>query len=251
MTSKKSNNSSLVVNLGLSAHEVMIYRLLLSYGSLSAKAIAEKINILPNAVYRLAKSLKSKKLVTISDNRPTIFRANSPTLALEAYTNSKIMELQNQKDEFINELAKIKQNSNQTQVNFITSRHAIFMASLESVKKAEDEILIISIGEQIPEEVMLNLKRAIDRGVTVNMIVHKYDSENKSLLESWKKMGWNIKHYSDWGFHLVIIDGKQSILSVNNPKNTNERVGIQFFSIGLSKAMQDYFYSVWKKAIDI
>jgi hypothetical protein len=116
------------------------------------------------------------------------------------------------------------------------------------LNKAKKEVLIISIGEQIPEEIVLGNRDAIARGVQVKMICHRYNQENKQLLESWQKMGWQIRHYPDWGFHLVVTDGINSILSVNNPKNTSERTGLEFFSSGLSRALRDYFYSVWKKA---
>lgn len=251
MTSNKPNMYPEIVNLGLSQHQAMIYQLLITQGALSAKEIAKQINILPNAVYRLARDLKKKRFITISETHPAIFSAVSPTLALESYTSKRIAELHNQKNKLISELSKMQKAQDQTQVNFINSRQEIFFKSLNSVKKAKKEILIISIGEQIPEEVVLGIKRSIDRGVTVNMIAHKYNDENKSLLQSWLKMGWKVKHYPDWGFHLVIVDGKESILSVNDPKNTSQRVGLQFFSLGLSKALQDYFYSTWKKAISI
>ena len=64
-------------------------------------------------------------------------------------------------------------------------------------------------------------------------------------------MGWRVRHYPGWGFHLFIIDGVRSVLAVNNPKNTQERVAFQIYSEGLSKALRDYFYFVWEKATKI
>ena len=83
------------------------------------------------------------------------------------------------------------------------------------------------------------------------MIAHKYDQSNQKLLSSWVKMGWQVRHYPDWGFHLIVIDKKTSLLSINNPKNTEERVSFLIQSSGLSKAFHDYFYSVWEKATPI
>ena len=82
----------------------------------------------------------------------------------------------------------------------------------------------------------------------MKMIAHKYDEENKDLLSAWSRMGMEIRHYPDWGFHLNVCDGKESLLAANNPENTRERTGMVITSGALSKALRDYFYFVWKKA---
>ncbi len=82
----------------------------------------------------------------------------------------------------------------------------------------------------------------------MKMIVHKRDKENKALLSSWKRMGVEVRHYPDWGFHLLVCDTKQVLLVANNPENTKERTGIVFDSPALAKALRDYFFGVWEKA---
>jgi hypothetical protein len=74
---------------------------------------------------------------------------------------------------------------------------------------------------------------------------------NVGVLKSFEKNGYNIKHYPDSGFHLVVYDKQISLLVVNNPENIKERSGIIITNKGLSKAFRDYFYSVWKKASKI
>lgn len=245
------NISQNIVKLGLSKHEAMIYQLLTKEGSLSAKAIGRSLGILPNAVYRLCVKLSENKLVTPSKGYPKTFRALSPSVAITSYANEKILEIEDLKDKAIKDFSKLGKATKETQINLLGSRNEIFIKSVEMLKKAKKEVLIISIGEQIPEEVILANRDAISRGIQVKMICHKFNQDNRQLLESWQKMGWQIRHYTDWGFHLVVIDGINSILSVNNPKNTSERTGLEFFSSGLSKALRDYFYSVWKKAKEI
>jgi len=80
------------------------------------------------------------------------------------------------------------------------------------------------------------------------MIAHKYNKENKNLLLAWKRMGMEIRHYPDWGFHLLICDGRESLLAVNNHEDTRERTGIIITNKALSKALREYFLTVWKKA---
>jgi len=72
--------------------------------------------------------------------------------------------------------------------------------------------------------------------------------EKEMFLESFKKNGIEVRHFPDRGFHLVIVDGRYCLVAANNPKNTKERVGIEFYSEALSGAMRDYFYIVWGKS---
>lgn len=247
----KPDISQNIVKLGLSKHEAAIYQLLIKEGSLSAIAIATNLGVLPNAVYRICVKLSKNKLIATSEGYPKTFRPLSPSVALASYANEKILEIETLKNKALEDLGKLGKVTKESLINLLESRNEIFAKSVEMLNKAKKEILIISIGEQIPEEVILGSRDAINRGVEIKMICHKYNQENKQLLESWQKMGWQIRHYPDWGFHLVVTDGINSILSVNNPKNTSERTGLEFFSSGLSKALRDYFYSVWKKAKEI
>ena len=62
-----------LVKLGFSKQEAEIYLTLIKEGTLSAKEIASRLNILPHAVYRTIKKLEKKKLVTIISSSPLTF----------------------------------------------------------------------------------------------------------------------------------------------------------------------------------
>jgi translation initiation factor IF-2 len=113
---------------------------------------------------------------------------------------------------------------------------------------AKLEMLVISIGEPISPNLLLSVRKARERNVSIKMIAHKYDKDNKDVLENLKKNGYEIRHHSDWGFHMAIYDQAKTLLIINNPENTSERVAMFINSSGLSKALHDYFFSVWKKA---
>lgn len=119
---------------------------------------------------------------------------------------------------------------------------------VEMVKQAEKEILVISIGEPVPDEVKLAHRDALERGVSQKLLFHKHDKGNEDMLRSWMKMGIEVRYYPDWGFHLIVFDGKRSILVANNPKATEERTGIVIYSEGLSRTLRDYFFTIWGKA---
>lgn len=243
-----SVNSQSLVKLGLSQHEARVYETLLKEGPMTARELAKKMQILINAVYRLLDRLEEKGLVFPSSVYPRTYRAISASTALDAYVKKKIVGIESLKDEVIDQLSVVSR-SDQTRIDLISSMSQFFSSYVQLASEAKKEILIISIGEKIPEEVILANRDALEREVCIRFIAHRYNKENKDLLSAWKKMGLEVRHFDDWGFHLVIFDRQRSLICTNNPSNTNERLGMKIFSERLSKALSDYFYSVWDKAV--
>lgn len=244
-------SSQNLVKLGLSEHETGVYQILLDEGSLSAKEIAKNVNILPNAVYRLMDSLHNKGFVVPLTTYPKKFQAVPPSVAIEAFSEQQEKRLEELKIQSIRALTSETTKAPQTRIDLIVSRAETFSKFVELAPQAKKEILIISIGEPVPDNVKLAMRDGIERGVKIKLLVHRYNEENRQLLRSWLRMGVEVRHFPDWGFHLVILDGKKSLLMTNNPENTEERTGMLIFSDGLARALRDYYYSVWEKAMKI
>ncbi|MCL5094324.1 MAG: hypothetical protein M1355_04300 [Patescibacteria group bacterium] len=244
-------SSQTLVKLGLSPHEAKVYQVLLEEGSSSVKNMAERLSILPNALYRLLENLIEKEFISVAGKHPAIYQAISPSIALESLAKKKTAEIELLKDKAVGELSSGRKNVPATEVNLLSGRNAMMITAAKMVQEAKKEILIISIGEEIPEELLLAHRDAIEKGVTIKMVAHEYHEKNKNLLGSWKKMKWEVRHYPGEGFHLIIIDAKKSLLAVNNPLETRERTGMQIFSEDLSKALREYFFTVWQKAKEI
>ena len=260
MTSKSSLKSGFSINqsllpklvkLGFSKQEAEIYLLLVKEGVLPAKEIVVRMHILPHAVYRVIRKLKKKKLVTIISSSPLMFYVLPSELALTAYIKEKSLQLEKEAKEINAALASRQTQSLPTKIDVIAGKQEFFSASEAQINEAKKEILLISIGEPTTQEVVLAGKRAIERGVVFRVIYHKYDKENQELIENLKKNGLEIRHFPDWGFHLQVADGVQSLLVANNPQNPEERITVKINSVGLSKALRDYFYSVWEKAMKV
>lgn len=240
-----------LIKLGLSPNETSVYSTLVEEGGLSAVEIANRTKLLPNAVYRLVNNLEKKGFIVTTGRYPKIFRALSPTIALQNLVSQRVIEVEKLKEKAVLDLTKKKGKEPATQISLIFSRFELMRTYAQMTTEAGKEILIVSIGETVPKEVTLANRRALDRGVEIRMVAHKFDQDNRELLLNWQKMGLKIRHFPDWGFHLIVFDGKKALLAVNNPKDTRERIGIQIFSEGLSKALRDYFYSVWEKAVKV
>ncbi len=238
-----------LVKLGLSEQEAQIYLLLLREGPLTAKSISSHLKILPNAVYRTARKLSEKGLVSISNSSPKVFHAISPSISLLSFAKNQALAIQRQAEQFIEYLHSPPKNP--TQIRVIFGKEPTYLTTARLVSKLKKEGLFISIGEPISQDLLLAIKKATNRGVKIRLIVHKYDQTNKEIIENFKKNGIEVRHYPDWGFHLGVFDGTAVLLVVNNPQQTNERIGILIKSQGLAKAMRDYFYSVWDKATEV
>lgn len=236
------------VKLGLSEKETDCYFSLIQEGSLTAAELGKKIDVSPNAVYRLIKNLKEKGFVVELGGHPRKFQARPPEVAFDAILENQTTQIQQAKTAILQSLSKEKKRIPSTRVLLITGRGEVFKEAVQMYKKAQKEILLISIGEPIPDELVLAMRDALERNIEMKMIAHKYDEENKDLLSSWKRMGMEIRHYPDWGFHLVVCDGEKSLLTANNPVDTKERTGMIIFSKALSKALRDYFFAVWEKS---
>lgn len=251
MYKNKTLRSHNLVKLGLTPQESLVYLTLISDGELTIKDISRRLNLLPQAVYRTVKNLENKKMVAILDVFPVRIQAFSPNLALPVLVKEKTMRMEKTAAETANQLVSGITHSLDTQVNIIYGQDTIYAAAAKMIEYTKKELLIISIGESIPPDLLLANKSATDRGVKIKMIVYKNDSENRQILDNFKKNGYKIRYYPNWGFHMAIYDNRETLLIVNNPQQTQQRVAMQLFSSGLSTALRDYFYSVWKKAKEI
>jgi sugar-specific transcriptional regulator TrmB len=244
-------DSQNLVKLGLTRLEATCYINLFKEGSLTGRQLAEKTQILSNAVYRLINKLIEKGFIISLDTTPTTYQALPPQIAIPNFLKMEARRLEETSSKAIQQLTKAQIQSPQTRVDIITSRQKMFTAYIEFAKLAKEEILIISIGEPVSDEIKLMNRDLMKQGVKIKFIAHKYDKENKSLLESYLRMGYEIKHFPDKGYHLIVIDKKISILATSNPENVAERTGMIIYSEGVAKVHRSYFYSVWDKAKSI
>lgn len=234
--------------LGLTKQEAQIYLSLTQRGPQTAMEIAKETSILPNAIYRTAYRLSQKGFVTIVEKYPTEFAAINLQTAAPISVGRQVHQLQNLLTNIQGGPLNIKPSSHPTEVQLIYGAENIFEEAAKLLDLAKQEMLVISIGEPIPPNLLLSVRKAKERNVSIRMIAHKYDESNKDVLENLKKNGYEIRHYPDWGFHMAIYDQVKTLLIINNPENTSERVAMFSNSSGLSKALHDYFISVWKKA---
>jgi sugar-specific transcriptional regulator TrmB len=251
MNRKQSEKySPSLVKLALTPDEAHCYQILVSQGSLDAKSLAKLAEILPNAVYRLIGHLKRKGFIVELDTYPIRFQALPPDVAINAYSQFKLKELAELTALSLKEITSPPPQST-TAIEQVSGRNAMFAKSAQLINQAKKEVLIISLGEQVPDEIRLADRDAIERGVEIKLIAHKYSSENESLLKAWVKMGLQVRHLPGSGYHMQITDEKNCLIAASNPQSASERSVMIITSEGLSKAMRNYFYMLWEKAVSV
>lgn len=238
-----------LVKVGLTTHEAACYLELWERGSASVKSVAESIEVLSNATYRLLRSLEKKGFVVALNTSPKTFQAVPPPVAVDSYLEQKKQDLEKAKVESISSLFKETKTSAKTRIDKLTGRDATYKKYIELANKTKKELLVISIGEPVPDDIKIVAVRAKERGVIQRYIFHQYSDENKNLYQSWLRMGVEVRHYQDAGYHLMIFDSTKCILVTSNPENTEERTGLVIYSENLTRALREYFYSLWEKAL--
>lgn len=240
-----------LLRLGFSKDEAKSYLALVKNSSLTASEIARKLSILPSAVYRLIAKLEDKGFVISLGTYPATFQAIPQSIALDTYVThvqKDVEEMKAQDDD--KPVLKISSRA-PTSVDVVVSQKAFFSKFVELADQTKEEILIISIGEPVPDEIKIACVRAKERGVVLKFIFHVHNKENDELLKSWVKMGMDVRHYKDSGYHLTIADGKVAVLVANNPQNTMDRIGMVYYNERLANSLRDYFYRIWEHSTPI
>jgi len=239
-----------LMNLGLTKQESLVYQLLLTEGALTASEISKKLNLIRNASYRLLRKLVGIGFITLLDTTPATFQARRPSAAIDYYLKGRINDLEDYASQSIASLTEISK-PNKTRIDFISNKNEMFSLYARFAKEAKKQILIISIGEDVPDETRLANRDALAKNINIRFIPQKYDKENRNLLEAWKKMGIQVRYYEDAGYHLVIFDQDKAILMASNTQKPTERNGVVIYSQSIAKALTNHFEVIWGKAKQI
>jgi len=241
--------TKLLKKLGLTKQNSKIYLFLLENGYKTSKEIASEFKIFPNAVYRIIYKLDKLGLIQLSAKTPLSYKIISPKFALNNLIEKKKKELDKCKKIFNDPRYKPSRKVNPVDIEISADKIEFLKEATVMINSAKEEVLIISIGEPATsKELILADRRAIERGVKIKIIYHKYDETNREFIHNLIRNGLDIRHLKDWGYHMQIADGKKCLLSINNPKKTDERVNIRIQSKNLSQAFRSYFYQLWKRA---
>ena len=236
-----------LMDLGLNTEEVAVYSLLLSKGSLTARLISEETKIIVNSIYRATNNLEAEGLIKTLDTRPRQFQAVSPRLAIKQLATRQVNRI-NQTTESIIKQLDYQHTPNQLHMDILTGREELFDCFVEFAKKTKKELLVISVGEPVPESIWLVTQSSIARGVSPKFIFHKHNKDNILLIKRWLAMGVPVRHYPAEGYHLNIFDNAAAVLSASNPHQSKERTGVVIYNQAIIEALRTYFFHQWHQS---
>lgn len=240
-----------LVLLGLKKREVNIYLHLLQNSSLTAVQLADKLYVTPSTVYRPLANLEKLGLIYKSNLPTTEFVAVEPEAGLESLLKRKTADFNQVKQELMPFLANFKSADKYCRIKTYFGKQAMFDRYVQLAKSAQKQILIISLGETVNEEILLANRDACSRGVKIMFISQRLNSFNYDLLRSYEQMGWAVKYYPESGYHLVVVDQAHVLLAINNPGQTDQRVTVKFDNKSLGLAFSRYFSDLWARASNI
>lgn len=239
------------MSIGISKDEARCYITLLKSGSLTANKIASQLGIFPNAVYRIMTRLEHKGFIVILNTSPRSYQSVPFDTALNrnySLITTKYTKLKRTIDE---SFAGGGISNLQTNMHIIVGKERYFDEFIAQSRKASQEVLVISIGEPVADEIKLAIRDLLVKNIRVRMIFQKFNKGNESLLKSWIKMGCEVRHFSDSGYHVNIFDEKVSILAASNPDNSDERTATVIESVAVTKTLRTFFENLWTAATPI
>src|SRR5437868_7115336 len=178
-----------------------IYRLLQDKNSLSAKEIANELHIFPNAVYRAVKQLLISGFIQEESIYPVKYGITSKSNALDLYTNAFRKQFQQTFPGTLkNEKAK------PIDMSFVNGRDDLQEKTNNDVDNAKNTVDFIVSGLEVRAETILIYKNAIDRGVTIRVLVQRLDDTSEEMFRNWKRIGLKVKYYPNMEARTFLID---------------------------------------------
>lgn len=242
-----------LVTVGLTPQEAEIYRALLTNQKLRVRDVAKQLGIMVASVHRSLAGLKRKGMVTTFGKRPLTLMAVDPKLALGKLVSERHQNELTVKEHIEEALKRQITPESELGVDFLESKQETFNYVLPIVQKLKKELLILSVGEPVPDEIFIAIVEAIRRGVEVKILAETYNASNKELLQNWQKNGYQVRYLTNprLDFTLTIHDGKSCMVQIRREKEKDQRVGIAIHNPAYAAAQREYFTSLWNKAKEL
>jgi sugar-specific transcriptional regulator TrmB len=225
----------------MSPQAIKIYKVLSKGRPLSAKEIGKRLGIFPNAVYRSAQILVAQGIVQPLPTYPITYQALPQHQAMAQYASTAQQDFQN----IFGIAEQLTEGKNLLQLNFMQSRKERLALIYKDTARAKNTINLIASGLEVPAEVILAYKRAIDRGVKIRILVQNLDEVRAEMFRNWQKIGVEVKYFPAIEARIYIFDGKVLYLTSYHPNDKQEGVGLRFAYAPCAKLMDEMFERRW------
>ena len=244
---------TLLKQLGLNSYEREVYCMLLEYGKMNAKTIAEKTRIPPTAVYPALQKLSEEKLIQMYQGKIREFAVLPPKIALDTFIEHKKRSLSEVKEDLISKAeqhyrSKMVQPTQEVVRVFAgrDSSRSIYFEALEWVRKTYYIVgwKLEAVSDKY--EFLHKFEPAIKRGVDIRIILVGSKEKQKQLLKEYQRVGIKLKYLPLDNFSLFIADDRECKITIKD--KIPERINVQIVDRALARAMESYFLTLWEKA---
>jgi sugar-specific transcriptional regulator TrmB len=241
-----------IKRIGLTEYEAKSYVALLIYGSMPGRDVAQRSGVPPTRVFDALKALMDKGFVFLISQKPMMFQAIKPEIAVRSFVDKKVESLEGLKSTTIDLLKMLETSVPEEKVEekiFVISgfekMYSVVNANTAGTKK---ELLVFSVGEKIPYSTETALRKAVKRGVKFRFIASRYDKDNAQYVQRLKSIGASVRYYKAENYSIAIFDKRIVNIVVKSPSNPKERITTIFDNKDLGAAMAQWFENIWKKA---
>ncbi len=234
-------------DLGLSEYEARAYRSLLSTGPTTAKELSRASDVPMGRIYDVLNSIEQYNLVrSQTASRPKKYVAVEPSTALDRLLEDKKRELEEKADQYesiVDDLADELDAAEPVEEQFWTAAvgpEETVDLMLERLAAADRDIVMVSADpspqwdmKSVSEEVNAQLEDALDRGVSVDVLMTRdmvaslsEDVGRRYQSTLQQRDDYNVRTNDDITGSFNIIDGVEVCIQVPNPLSSGDAFGM-------------------------
>ncbi|SFB68351.1 Sugar-specific transcriptional regulator TrmB [Halobiforma haloterrestris] len=257
-------------DLGLSEYEARAYRSLLNTGPTTAKELSRASDVPMGRIYDVLNSIEQYNLVrSQTASRPKKYVAVEPSTALDRLLEDKKRELDEKADQYesiVDELSDELDAAEPVEEKFWTAAVGPDETKdllLERLAAADRDIVMIAANpvpqrdmQTAGEDVLAELENALDRGVSVNVLMSRdlvgALSENvgrRYRTSLQEREDFDVRTNDDVTGSFNVIDGVEVCIQIPNPLASGDPFGmIDLKDPEFAANVQDEFVPRWEEA---
>jgi sugar-specific transcriptional regulator TrmB len=221
-----------------------VYRLLNESGELTAKQVAKKLGIMPNAVYRAIKPLTELGMAVQTSAYPVRYKASPTPDAMNWYLRAAEQSFRR---DFGSPKPRVVDTSLPS-ITFIKDRKGLLKISEQEILNSNKTINYIVSGHTIPDSSVLAFRKASTIGVKVRAIIQNTPESTKNPIENYSDLGVEVRYLPNIGIRLFVFDGKSAIMTSYDIAQSSRAFGIKFNYLAVAKQLDELFEQRWLQA---
>ena len=199
---------------GLTPYEIKAYKSLLLYGPLTPMEAVNLAGIPQPRIYDVIRKLMDKGLIEMSPDRKKLYRAKEVQTTL----GRKIEEMSSDVDEISKEIAKTASGvREQTPYLWLIQSESKVRSEIRRLIDSTNDELILSLKTESLKAVRKNIIGAIERGVTVAMVV--FPDTDEKVVSNFE--GAFVKRRKGFASEVAISDRNNALIRIDNGSLSN------------------------------